>query len=101
MITRSVPRQHFGGVRELGEKYVCRIEADVASEQVGERLRLLHYLLEHEVLVAALGKNHVAPGDGGGDAGYLCTALIEVAGAIGLDEGKLTVLQIYRGPGVG
>ena len=101
MITRFGFRKHFGGVSQFGEKDVCGVEADMASEQVGERLRLLHYLLEHKVLVATLGKGYVTVGDGGGDTGYLCTGLIEVAGAIRLDEGQLSFFQIDRDPGVG
>ena len=101
MITRSVFASMSAAFRELGEKDVCGVEADASPEQVGERLRLLHYLLEHKVLVAALSKNHVAPGDGCGDTGQLSAVLIEVAGAIGLDEGQLAVLQIDRGTGVG
>jgi hypothetical protein len=77
-----------------------RLEARPPADRVEDRLRLLHYLLEHEVLVAPLGRGHRVEGDGLRGALLLRPVLRPVGGAVPRHRRHLAVGQVDDPPRV-
>ena len=96
----SRARQLVLGKIELGQIDGAGFEGDTSAQGVGDGLRLLVDLLQHEVPVAALLRGHGVPRDPFCGPFQRPRVGIEDAEAVGPDLGDFAVLQKGHVPGV-
>jgi len=91
---------HWTQALEVGQHHHPAVQVNAPTNGVSDRARLLVNLLEHIVLIAALGGQHRAPRYGGGHLGYRRAVKAHYLGALARHHRYLAILQEHHPLGV-